>query len=110
MKRVIRPVNTRYFLTPRRRTFSYPGAVVGHAAAAGQAGVKVCDAIGAADWSVLVDFTAAVHITTSGQVPLGHGEGRSGGEKFFSFCSLKTPLICLCWDYFKHDQCSVTDS
>lgn len=63
------------------KTFSYPGAVVGHAAAAGQAGVKVRDAVRAADRSVLVDFTAAVHITTSGQVPLGHGESRSGTGK-----------------------------
>ncbi len=57
---------------------SYPGAVVGDTAAAGQAGVKVCDAVRAADWSVLVDFTAAVHITTSSKVPLGHGESGSG--------------------------------
>lgn len=61
---------------------SYPGAVVGHAAAAGQARVKVRDAIGAADRSVLVDFTAAVHITTSGQVPLSHGESGSGDRKY----------------------------
>lgn len=63
---------------------SHPGAVVGHAVAAGQAGVKVRDAIGATDWSVLVDFTAAVHIATSGQVPLGHGESRSGERKIHS--------------------------
>lgn len=64
------------------KLYSHPGAVVGHAAAAGQAGVKVGDPVGAADRSVLVDFTAAVDVTTSGQVPLGHGESRSGRCKF----------------------------
>lgn len=58
---------------------SYPGAVVGHAAAAGQAGVEVRDAVRAADRSVLVDLTAAVDVTAPGQVPLGHGEGGSAG-------------------------------
>lgn len=45
---------------------SYPVAIVGHAAAASQAGVEVRDAIRATNRSVLMDFTAAVHITASG--------------------------------------------
>lgn len=27
-----------------------------------------------------MDFTAAVHVTTSGQISLGHGESWPGGE------------------------------
>lgn len=61
------------------RQRSHPGAVVGDAAAAGQAGVKVGDAVGAADRSVLVDFTATVDVAAAGEVPLGHGQGRSDG-------------------------------
>lgn len=60
---------------------SHPGAVVGRAAAAGQAGVEVRDAVRAADRRVLVDFTAAVHVAASGQVPLGHGESRPGAGR-----------------------------
>lgn len=66
------------FPVSARGVGSYPGAVIGHAVAAGQAGIEVGDAVGAADRSVLVDFTTAVHIAAAGQVPLGHGQRGSG--------------------------------
>lgn len=61
--------------------WSYPRAVVGHAAAAGQARVEVRDAVGAAHRSVLVDLTAAVDVTATGQVPLRHGESGPAEEE-----------------------------
>lgn len=37
-----------------------------------------------------MDFAAAVHITASSQVPLGHGESRSGRETVTSFTASTT--------------------
>ena len=51
---------------------SYPSAVVAHGAASSQAGVEVCDAVGATDGSVLMDPAATVDVTASCQVPVSH--------------------------------------
>ena len=56
---------------------AHPGAVIAHSAAPGQAGVEVGDAVGAADWSVLVDPAATVHVATARQVPVGHRQSRT---------------------------------
>lgn len=55
---------------------THPGAVVAHSAAPGQTGVEIGDAVRAADWSVLMDSAATVHIATACQVPVGHRQGR----------------------------------
>ena len=54
----------------------YPSAVVGQGIAASQAGVEVGNAVGATHRGVLVDLTAAVHVTAARQVPVRHGECR----------------------------------
>ena len=59
---------------------AHPGAVVAHAAAPGQTGVEVGDAVGAAHRSVLMDPAATVHVTTSCQVPVGHRQGGAAGR------------------------------
>ena len=59
----------------------HPCAVIGHGAAAGQAGVEVGDAVGAADRSVLMNPTATVHITASRQVPLSQSHAGAAGRQ-----------------------------
>lgn len=64
---------------------SHPSAVVANSVASSQAGVKIGDAVGATDWSVLVDPTAAVDVAAARQVPVGQSQGRPedrrGGEQ-----------------------------
>lgn len=68
---------------------THSGAVVGDRAAACQAGVKVGDAVGAADWRILVHLTATVHVTAACQVPVSQRQSwpeRWGGHnKLTSF-------------------------
>ena len=63
------------------RIWPYPCAVIGHGAAAGQAGVEVGDAVRAADRGVFMDLTAAVHVAAPSQVPLGHSHGGPAGRR-----------------------------
>lgn len=68
---------------------AYPGAVVANRVAACQAGVKVGDAVRAADWRILVNLTATVHVAAARQVPVSQrqswpgerGEGKKKEKK-----------------------------
>lgn len=68
---------------------AYPGAVVADRVAACQAGVKVGDAVRAADWRILVNLTATVHVAAARQVPVSQrqswpgerGEGKKKEKK-----------------------------
>lgn len=56
---------------------THPGAIIAHGAASSQAGVEIGNAIRAADWSVLMDPAATVHVATTRQIPVSHREGRT---------------------------------
>lgn len=81
MRMNVQPCCDSDWLPPPSLPLSHPCAVVGHAAAAGQAGVKIRDAVGATHRSVLVDLTAAVHVAATGQVSLRHGQSRPADRK-----------------------------
>lgn len=60
---------------------THPSAVVADGAASSQTGVEVGYAVRAADWSVLVDPAAAVHVAAARQVPVGHRQSRAAEKK-----------------------------
>lgn len=63
------------------RKYTHPRAKIATINAASQTRVKVCNPIRSTHWFILVYFTTTVNIAASRQIPVGHGQRRSGRKE-----------------------------